>query len=55
MDEMDSYYDDGLQDRECPECEGRCYDDRGRPCRECHAEGVIIPLTSLRRGGRMVS
>jgi DnaJ-class molecular chaperone len=52
---VDSNYTEHLHDRECPECEGTCYDAQGRPCRACYGEGVIIPLTSLRGRGRMVS
>ena len=46
---------DSNSERVCPDCDGACYDDDGFPCMTCYAEGVIVPLTSLRERGRMVS
>ena len=31
-----------LPERDCPECDGTCYDADGAPCFFCYGEGLIV-------------
>jgi DnaJ-class molecular chaperone len=38
-----------LPERDCPECDGTCYDDDGAPCPECWGEGVVQGYQAILR------